>query len=204
MLWKQVRAVSLIFVWCILLMPSQALAQSALVAVEVEIQFRSRTISRTLYCRDKTPGTVNTKKNSIRFIPLSKRLKNLRRKGKRSALKIWRLLNREGRLQCSDSGGGSTPQPTPTPEAYFTESGAVTTSGKVAFGIPAELDANLTDGKDVYDTKCFGCHNERTNRTFSNLRLSTEKSPMFYTTLTLPDDELADLTAYLNRFQIPQ
>ncbi len=94
------------------------------------------------------------------------------------------------------SNGGQT--------GNFDDQGNVTTAGKAAFGIPSSLAANLTRGRQAYDSTCKSCHLQTgelgQGQSFSTLRQSLAGVPMFFTTTTLPDQTLADITAYLNRF----
>lgn len=99
-------------------------------------------------------------------------------------------------------GGGTQPQPTATPRSLgnFDSNGNVTAAGKVAFGIPSNLSANLNTGKNVFNTNCTGCHTEKTGRSFSFYKSAITVSPMFITHLS--DQDIANLTAYLRRFEL--
>ena len=97
-----------------------------------------------------------------------------------------------------------TPSPTlgPTPSSgFFDQEGNVTDYGRSYLMIPSALPANIGIGKGLYNSKCTGCHIERTNRLFPDLGSQTAKEPMFYSVDSLPDTELAHITAYLNRFR---
>jgi hypothetical protein len=100
----------------------------------------------------------------------------------------------------------STPTPTPTPTSVpqtgnFDLAGNVTPEGKLLFGIPSALTANLSVGRAVFTAKCTGCHVERSGRTFLDVRNSIRKPPMLYDEVQIPDADLANLVAYLNRFR---
>lgn len=100
-------------------------------------------------------------------------------------------------------GPTATPTPTPSydPDANFDLLGNVTPKGKSEFHIPAQMEANVNDGLSVFrDLGCDGCHEAKINRTFDYLRLRTSGDPMYFSTEELPDQALAHLTAYLNRF----
>lgn len=93
----------------------------------------------------------------------------------------------------------TTPPSTPTATSgNFDGNGNVTAAGKSLFGIPSSLSANISSGQSVWSKNCQGCHSEKTNRTFSTYKSMIAASPMF---ITLPDSEVAHLTAYLNRFR---
>ncbi|MBX7137671.1 MAG: hypothetical protein K1X83_06775 [Oligoflexia bacterium] len=103
--------------------------------------------------------------------------------------------SKAGTAACRAGGGNPPPQ-----LGNFDLNGNVTPQGKVLFGIPSGLTANIFAGKLVLQANC-GCHEERTGRSFSNLRENTRRFPMGYDEVSLPDAALANLTAYLNRFR---
>jgi hypothetical protein len=123
-----------------------------------------------------------------------------------SLLVLVKVGTKEKQVGCKPKGStgtpdsGSHPTPTPAPSAgNFDSAGNVTAAGKSLFGIPSNLSANKNTGKSLYDATCHGCHtSEKTNRTFSFIKTATSGSPMF---LRLSDSEVANLTAYLNRFR---
>ena len=129
-------------------------------------------------------------------------------KKERTLARISTLRSRSSRggevCRNGDDGGSTpTPKPTTTPSlGNFDSVGNVTAKGKQTFGIPSNLSGNVSKGKTVHSTKCTGCHSEHTNLTFSQYRTWVGQFPMSYTTSSLPDGELADITAYLNRFRL--
>lgn len=96
----------------------------------------------------------------------------------------------------SDGGSGGSR------EANFDSNGNISEAGRLAFGIPDGVPANVSDGQDIFNTYCSGCHSEQRGRSFSDYRTSIDQAPMFYDSSDIPDDDLADLTAYLNRFNL--
>ncbi len=100
----------------------------------------------------------------------------------------------------SDSSPLPTATPLPPSEKVFDSNGNLTATGKEKYGIPSNIStANLTAGSSVHKAQCSGCHNEKgTGRSFTALRKDIESSPMFITGIS--DQNLADLVAYLNRF----
>ncbi|MCB0338441.1 MAG: hypothetical protein KDD53_02505, partial [Bdellovibrionales bacterium] len=66
------------------------------------------------------------------------------------------------------------------------------------------LSANIDSGAKVQSYNCLGCHEERLGYDFETLKSRIVKTPMFF---QIPGEislqELADLTAYLNRFNSP-
>ncbi|RIL10492.1 MAG: hypothetical protein DCC75_04260, partial [Proteobacteria bacterium] len=109
-----------------------------------------------------------------------------------------------GKIACDAfAGGGPPPNPTSSPtSANFDNAGNVTAVGKSLFGIPPHLSGNITLGRSIYNSYCTGCHIERNNRTFPVLRSRIAMSPMLYDSAQIPDDMLANLVAYLNRFWV--
>jgi cytochrome c553 len=136
-------------------------------------------------------------------------------------IKTAKAKNREYKALCeagpNNYSGGVTPtiapkpttgstipvvNPTKNPSApNFDANGNVTSTGRELFQIPVAVSANMQRGKVVQENLCGTCHLERTNRTFSYLRFRTAQDPMFFDQVTLSDQDLADLTAYLNRFR---
>jgi hypothetical protein len=125
----------------------------------------------------------------------------------------------EGRSLPSPTPEGTPPQsgPTPTPPPsssatptaktiYIDSNGVVTEEGRALFQIPANLPANRTSGKAVFDDQCAGCHDgsqrrQPTGLTFPTYRTEMARSPMFITSSQVPNSDLAHLTVYLNRFR---
>ncbi len=111
-------------------------------------------------------------------------------------LDLLKLKTSRGDKACKDG-----PASTPTPSGNFDSSGNVTAQGKSVFGIPASLSANVSQGKTANNLMCAGCHGERLNYSFTQLRSVTSASPMFFTSNDLSDATLANITAYLNRYR---
>lgn len=156
------------------------------------------------------PGTLDRQDSSY-FLSFQAQVRTLKAKvrkaigRKKSSLqkKLTSLQGRakKGNAACKNgpSGPGS---PTPTPvSGNFDASGNLTAQGKATFGVPSNLSGNITSGKNVHTTKCQGCHGDKPNKSFSQYRSLTSASPMFFSTADLPDSELANITAYLNRFR---
>ena len=80
--------------------------------------------------------------------------------------------------------------------------------GYDCFEIPNELEANLNIGLTIAENNCFGCHGfgfpssfaEVNGRKFNYIRDAISASPMFFSEIEIPDEDLAHLTAYINRF----
>lgn len=142
--------------------------------------------------------------NGNRFVTFRKKVKTLRRRDRttgltkagRRKLRATRSLMISGNEAC-----GSNAPDNPVVERTFDALGNVTATGRQTLMIPEGLPANLYQGKVVFDRHCVGCHEGQTNRTFPAYRTRTSQEPMFFTEEVLPDEELANLTAYLNRFR---
>ena len=96
----------------------------------------------------------------------------------------------------------NTPAPTATPviSGNFDSSGNVTSAGKIKFGIPSNLNANISSGRSIWNQTCAGCHSsEKTGRSFSIYKSAIRGDPMFI--LDKTDQDIANLTAYLRRFE---
>lgn len=93
------------------------------------------------------------------------------------------------------------PTPTPTPMRYFDAAGSLTEYGKQQLGVPSQFEATIDIGEISYTYRCTQCHGEYGGRTFSNYRTAISAPPMYFIPPVLGDNELAHLTAYLNRFR---
>jgi hypothetical protein len=121
-----------------------------------------------------------------------------------SAAKKKKLLAKIKSLSAKLSPGSTAckngPPTTPTPTGNFDSFGNVTAAGKLRFGIPQYLSASISQGRTVQNLNCNGCHLERVDYTFSTLRQKIAQAPMYYDSSQIPDSDLAQLTAYLNRY----
>jgi len=96
---------------------------------------------------------------------------------------------------------GVTNTPAPT-ISFFDVNGEMTTEGKQFLAIPVALSANIEQGLTLFSQyQCIKCHSERLNRTFETYRENLKRAPMNFNEISLPDSDLANLTAYLNRFR---
>jgi hypothetical protein len=140
----------------------------------------------------------------------------------RKQMKSFTGLRRAQESTCRSGppgGGGSNPPtgfptavptfggppffaPTPTPGLGPPAVGPdrnLTTQAKVLLGVPVALQANVDRGAAVHaQFNCNGCHDTRLFYTFTSLRTNIARPPMFYTSALVPDQQLADLTAFLN------
>lgn len=137
------------------------------------------------------------------FIPyviqLKKIKRSIKRKGRatrklRRQLKDLKQIRKQGDKSCLHGGSDSN-------EPFFDVQGNMSSRGRQLLGIPANLESNIFIGKNVFEYHCTGCHNAQVNRTFPMYRSRTSDAPMFFTEELLPDEDLAHLTAYLNRFR---
>ncbi|MDZ4787211.1 MAG: hypothetical protein SGJ02_14150 [bacterium] len=142
---------------------------------------------------------------SAYFIPFTAQAKDLKKKLKSNpALKNKHTKTKNkakvGDIACSE--GFTNPTPTPS-EANFDINGNVTLVGKINFGIPTNINADVATGLTTYNSYCAGCHDPELNRSFSEYRVRIRQSPMLYDEIQLPDQQLAQIVAYLNRFNLP-
>lgn len=171
----------------------------------------------TVICALLSPSAYSAGqiKNSGKFLTYPQLIGPLKQKITRKSgaakqklkLKIKKLKkkNKHGKVVCaSEPIGDHTPTPTPEPTTNFDQFGEnVTTTGKINFGIPLSLPANVSQGSAIYTSMCAGCHLPELNRSFTEYREKTSLSPMLYDEVSLPNDKLAHLTAFLNRFNLP-
>ncbi|MCO6429712.1 MAG: hypothetical protein J5J00_02545 [Deltaproteobacteria bacterium] len=134
--------------------------------------------------------------------------------------KKFQLLNKNGNKVCkkgppsgnptptpTPGGGGSTPAPKPSPTPV---AGCFDSQGNTkCFGIgSAGQTGNVSRGKNIWErgnglsTSCIGCHSEsaKRNRTYSQVMSSFSRPEMFGIGNDLSSGDVADITAYLNRF----
>ena len=100
--------------------------------------------------------------------------------------------------------GDSPTSPTPTPTSggsYFDSNGNVTSAGKTVLRIPSSLSANISSGQSIWNSTCAPCHSARKNgRDYVTLKSALPADPMY---LTVSDQNVAHLAAYLNEFRTP-
>ena len=174
----------------LLLVSSVALAQSL---TQTEIVHKGRIVS--IYCFGSVPGTA--KGDLLVFTSFKKQIKKL--KSKPLTRKIEEKIKK---LKANKKLGTPACENTNRDSGNFDLNGNATATGKTLFGIPLHLQANITQGRAVYETYCVGCHAERTNYTFPVVRESIKQSPMLYDESQIPDPTLAHLIAYFNRFRL--
>jgi hypothetical protein len=183
-----------------------ALAQvSDMRQVEFTYIKNKREVQVSIFCKGAIPGNTRTTRNlELRFIPLSKKLRNAKRQlqqnpankkiGKR--FKNLRALNKAARSACSQGGGSGG--------AYFDNlTGDLTQNGRIVFGIPNGFSGNIITGQQIWSQNCVGCHEERRTLTFSELRSAISQPPMNYTSEFLSDAQLAQIMTYISRFRRP-
>lgn len=171
------------------------------------------------------PGTAKALSNATLFTTLKDNLKKAqakvknaknstaKAKAKKNVNAIKAKIKTQGPI-CAAGPGGTPPAappqptnaptsptatPTPRPEGNFDVNGNVTSAGKIKFGIPSNLSASREAGRTQWSVSCNGCHEEKIGSSFSYYKTAIQASPMFIFNLT--DTQLANLTAYLRRFE---
>lgn len=98
--------------------------------------------------------------------------------------------------------------PTPTPTAAGCTSGCYDSSRNTpCFNIPAPTKGNETRGAQLWAGNCAGCHAEssRRNRVYGQISLALRSVPeMLPFSNDYSTQDIADLVAYLNRFNSKQ
>ena len=150
------------------------------------------------FCLGSVPGAAKAVSGGMRFTSFAYTLSKtpLSRRSERDRL---RALSSSGVRECKRLQ--RIPTPTPVPIGNFDNDGNVTDLGRAIFGIPAGLPGNISTGRSVYTTKCVGCHVERTNYGFPEIRTAIARPPMLFDDAQIPNDQLSHLIAYLNRFR---
>ena len=88
----------------------------------------------------------------------------------------------------------SSPTPKPTQKGNFDSNGNTT-----AFGIPSGTTGNVKSGSSTWGAKCASCHAaEKTGRLYGQIKGSFKVVPSMMS-LSVSNQEIANLTAYLNR-----
>ncbi len=189
---------------------------------EIEVQIGSDTW--IAWCLEEVAGKKKIKKNnSIVFIPYDDLVTRFRKKKKKAKQANDAILKKKfGKKQKSfknlsnaatpvceglqnnedpeqgqdpeDGSGGSDENPQDT---YFFANGDVTPLGKEVFEIPSQTTANAFVGEVIFQNTCLDCHEKRYRPTMPLLRQAISPSPMSFTEDVFPDQDLADLTAYL-------
>jgi hypothetical protein len=98
----------------------------------------------------------------------------------------------ESGLTSNPASGGNT-------GSFFDAKGSTS-----AFGIPAGLNGTVSAGQTVFSASCSGCHGSGSALpllAFDALKAKMQTGPMAGITLT--DQQIADLTAWLNRSATP-
>jgi len=179
--------------------------------ISVDIILKNGKI-KEIFCLGNVPGKLSSKAGATLFTAYSQVLKKQKQKLKKKPsvknqkkVKSTRQIKKKGSQACKNVVPPTptttpTPEVSPPPDGNFDAVGNVTDEGKLLFGIPSELNANIEAGLIIQNAEC-GCHGERNNRTFSQLRTAILGEPMFIGESEVPDQDLADLTAYLNRFR---
>lgn len=193
------KGISKIFTAVILAAAFPAVSFCAtLTAVQITYTLNFEVKSRNIYCSGKVPGEMTKGK----FASFASKIKKIKTSGiGKKKLPLFRALKSAGSPACQ-SIPSATPTPTPAPApGNFDSNGNVSAQGKALFGIPSELSGNISEGRTFYLLQCNGCHGDKLNKTFSQLRSAISASPMFFDTSQVPDPDLADVTAYVNRFR---
>ncbi|MCO6429608.1 MAG: hypothetical protein J5J00_02020 [Deltaproteobacteria bacterium] len=190
-------------IFSVLLLICSAAAQD-LRKVQVSWKEGAKTKKRGIYCSGITPGSAKEINGALNFTSFTSAIKSIKsKKGSKGKLALLKRLNSLGKRQCRKDSAPGTPSPTPAPTlGNFDAFGNVTAQGKAAFGIPSIYSGNVSQGKALYQSICIGCHVERVNWSFPALRSAIAQSPMFYDESRISNSDLANITAYLNRFRI--
>ena len=179
---------------------------SQLISTRISYKSSGSVRSRVIYCLGVIPGDAKAVAGGLLFTPTAVTLAKMKaRQVSGTKLTLQKAINKAGNSACSRSRNVRPPTPTPTAtpsvigSGNFDSGGNVTAKGRTAFGIPNGLSGNITAGGSLTRSYC-SCHAERIGRSFPSLRSAIAQSPMFFNSTQITDPMLANITAYLNRF----
>ena len=153
-----------------------------------------------IFCLGKSAGATKNVSSGILFTPLSVSIAKLKaRHASKTKINSLVLKNKAGGKACTALQAMATPTPTASGSGNFDNQGNVTDRGRSAFGIPNGVEGNITSGRIIVSSYCT-CHAERIGRSFPRLRTSLAQAPMYFDASQMPDSMVANITAYLNRF----
>ena len=213
----------------LLLAPIMGWAQSVAASDVVTVSVTVKGVQKDVACYRGDSGKVKSRRGNLVFRAFKVIIRSIKKKIKnanarnipklRKKLRSNKQLRKAGDASCpasssggggnsgggrsggGNSGGGSNNGNNAS--SYFDIQGNVTAFGKATFGIPSHLPADVITGRTVFNTYCIGCHNERRRFTFAELRQAILQSPMDYDQTQLPDQDLAQIMAYVSRFRVP-
>ena len=160
------------------------------------------------------------------FISLAQQIASLRAQIKKaSGAKRAKLIKKSNSLRSlrqirasACAGGPPNGSATPTPESIVTGRPTATATARATqsptpgnscfdangntscFGIPNGTRGNKNSGSIIVTSDCNGCHNERQNRTYQQITNSFSGVKEMSRFVDLPLQDVADIVAYLNRF----
>jgi hypothetical protein len=172
--------------------------------ISTSVQYKSagRTKSKIVFCLGKISGDSKITSKGILFTPFATTIAKMKaRRIGGAKLSAEVALGKAGNSACAHLQRGPTPTPTPIPgsSSNFDGSGNLTAKGKLAFGVPSSVSGNITAGRSLTQSYCT-CHEERIGHSFPVLRAAIAQPPMSFDNTQMTDAMLANITAYLNRF----
>lgn len=211
--------IGLIVAFSMAVVPAFAAGSVGSVAVDESDLFTTRSSGKSVVCARLSgrwvPGKMLDKANGI-FLSHAQQIKNktraialLRGSAKAKALRALQTLKAVAKAQgpvCrrGPPSGTPTPSPSATPvEFNFDSQGNVTAKGKSIFGIPSYLAGNISTGRATHQRlACTSCHGEATSRSYSQIMSAISSvSAMSYILEIANEGDIAEVTAYLNRFR---
>ena len=175
----------------------------SLKSTSITIRVNGHSIKKLIYCLGKTPGTAKVVPGAMSFTPFASILRDYKAK-RISGTKLTTntQLNSVGKRACVklDILPIPTQTPIPLPPGNFDSAGNLTDKGKVTFGVASTLTGNISEGKALSNSYC-SCHGERLGAKFPEVRNAIFQPPMFFDSNQITDPMLANIIAYLNRFQ---
>lgn len=169
--------------------------------------FETSQAGTTITCGNLPPWTPGRMVRG-QFYPASAEIKNLKKNARRAkdATKKSQLKNKLAKrrsYQRSASSVCSGGPPDTNGGAKFDSAGNVTAAGKIAFGIPSTMSANVNSGIGDWTRTCRGCHlsfpSSLSIKSYPGILARIQQSPMFFQVpLEVSEQQIANITAFAN------
>lgn len=129
---------------------------------------------------------------------LKKKLKATSDSNKKNAIKA-KIKSRKAYL----NAGSPICSSNDSSEGNFDEMGNVTAAGKIAFGIPSNINANVNSGIAAWNGTCKGCHGGFPSslpiKTYTYISQRITQSPMFFSVpAEVSFENIASIVAFAN------
>jgi hypothetical protein len=203
---KQILTISVVSLAGLVLTANASLAAPrGVVALPAESVFQTKVSGKSVTCGNVPPWAPGRLMRG-NFYPSSAEIRNLNQQLKRTASSTKRTAIQRKlaiRKAYRKLAQGTCKNGPPTSGARFDAQGNVTLAGKVAFGIPLSMNANVNLGIGVWNTTCRGCHQTFPSalsiRSYPGILARIQLSPMlFQIPSEVTEEQIAHVTAFAN------